>query len=109
MPFGVLFTKKFKYVAFSLPFLLMCLPGPIKSCPTSYVYDAGDVPGLGTLEQHSSVDNIDLCAQHCDDNANCCSFEYSPSGKKCNLNSECKPTKGVVGNWAFCVKGNHTL
>jgi len=80
--------------------------GPNGLCPSSYIYTAGDVAGWGSLPGGglSSVDNIETCAGHCDANSNCCSFEYSPMTKKCNLNSECQPTKDVFEDFNFCVK-----
>jgi len=80
--------------------------GPNGLCPSSYIYTAGDVGGWGSLPggRLTSVDNIETCAGHCDANSNCCSFEYSPRTKKCNLNSECQPTKEVFEDFNFCVK-----
>jgi len=77
--------------------------GPTKSCPSSYKYVAGDIPGAG-IKAMSSVGNIDDCADHCKANSNCCSFEYSRKRKRCNLNSECKPTTKVWQDYDFCVK-----
>jgi len=80
--------------------------GPNGLCPSSYIYTAGDVGGWGSLPggRLTSVDNSETCAGHCDANSNCCSFEYSPMTKKCNLNSECQPTKEVFEDFNFCVK-----
>jgi len=80
--------------------------GPNGLCPSSYIYTAGDVRGWGSLPggTFTSVDNSETCAGHCDANSNCCSFEYSPRTKNCNLNSECRPTYGVFEDYNFCVK-----
>ena len=87
------------------------LLGPNGLCPSSYIYTVGDVAGWGSLPggRLSSVDDIETCAGHCDANSNCCSFEYSPRTKNCNLNSECRPTQGVFEDYNFCVKGNFSV
>ena len=80
---------------------------PNGTCPASYTYVAGDVPGVGVgVGSLPSVDNIESCAGHCDISSNCCSFEYSPRRKLCNLNSECQPTIEVYQDYEFCVKGS---
>ena len=82
------------------------LSGPTGHCPFSYIYAGGDVPGYGIGNGIFSVENISSCAGHCAANSNCCSFEYSPSKKNCNLNTECQPTTEVHEDYNFCVKGN---
>ena len=95
------------YQKFFLRAPLIHLSGPNGLCPSSYIYTAGDVRGWGSLPggTFTSVDNSETCAGHCDANSNCCSFEYSPRTKNCNLNSECRPTYGVFEDYNFCVKG----
>ena len=44
------------------------------------------------------------CMFKCMSNKDCCSYEYSPVRKMCNLNKECKPTGGKVGDFLFCQK-----
>ena len=81
------------------------LPSGSGLCPSPYTEIPGDVGDWGSLESHSSIDNILSCARLCDGNPACCSFEYSPTEKKCNLNKECKPTRQVYKDYAFCAKG----
>jgi len=78
-------------------------------CPFPYTEIPGDVGGWGSLEGHSSIDTVLSCAGLCDGNPACCSFEYSSTEKKCNLNRECQPTKGVYRDYAFCVQGGSVL
>merc|ERR1712179_386642 len=80
---------------------------PSGSCPASYVYVAGDIPGNGLGAFRSA--NIANCAKRCDAKSNCGSFEYSPRRKHCNLNSESKPTTGVYQDFDFCVKKEDSM
>merc|ERR1712179_468710 len=80
---------------------------PSGSCPASYVYVAGDIPGNGLGAFRSA--NIANCAIRCDAKSNCGSFEYSPRRKHCNLNSESKPTTGVYQDFDFCVKKEDSM
>ena len=84
--------------------VLLCVTG--SSCPVHYYKDAGDVPGWGSIQSLPSINNVVSCARHCDVTSGCCSFEYSPTEMKCNLNRECRPTKGAYKDYAFYVKGN---
>ena len=52
----------------------------------------------------NSIDNISTCAGYCNANSICCSFEYSPTEKMCNLNMECQPIRPMVEDFCFCVK-----
>ena len=89
--------------------LMSFIIGPAKACPSSYVYKAGDVDGYDTVGKRTSVSNIATCAKYCDNDSACCSFEYSPRRKWCNLNKECGPTHGVYQDFDFCVKGKRVL
>ena len=82
---------------------------PLTGCPDGYAYHAGDIPGWGSLSSHNSIDDIASCAEQCDGTPACCSFEYNPTGKICNLNEECRPSTGPVEGVAFCVKGKTLL
>ena len=46
------------------------------------------------------------CSIRCNEEASCCSFEYSPTENYCNLNKDCLPTVAVHKDYAFCTKGN---
>ena len=80
---------------------------PSAGCPDSYSYVVGRVIGSATVSQVMNVNNIAACAQHCHANSDCCSFEYSPTEKECNLNEECQSNGPAYPNQVFCVKGNH--
>ena len=86
-------------------------------CPESFHFDPGNVPGRGF--KHRNNQELDQCAKFCSKTPKCCSFEHSfehRSGfciladidifipRMCNLNKECKPTKGQFQDFVFCVK-----
>ena len=48
--------------------------------------------------------SIDDCLQLCEAEEYCCAFEYSDSKKRCYLNVDCNPTKGVHKDYKFCMK-----
>ena len=78
------------------------------SCPPGFAFLSGDVPGCGTISNDPTITDIASCAEKCAGDPTCCSFEFSPTAKKCNcnLNSECSPTLPANKDYAFCVKGN---
>ena len=87
----------------------ICPSGPTGSClEPYYIYIAGDVIGWGSINSQKGH-NITSCAGLCDANPNCCSFEFSPRTKTCNLNWQCQPTAKVFQDYNFCVKGNHIV
>ena len=44
------------------------------------------------------------CLLACVASPNCCSYEYSPVRKMCNLNNECEPKEKKIGDFLFCKK-----
>ena len=80
----------------------------LPECPEGYILVEGDVGGYGNVGDPPSVPDQELgsCAALCnhlpDD---CCSFEWSPTERRCNLNQECAPTKNKFRDYLFCVKG----
>ena len=44
------------------------------------------------------------CSLACSQTPKCCSYEYSPDRKMCNLNKECEPTEGKHVDFLFCKK-----
>ena len=44
------------------------------------------------------------CRFACSQTPKCCSYEYSPDRKMCNLNKECEPTEGKHVDFLFCKK-----
>merc|ERR550534_304887 len=76
-------------------------------CPSGYFYIAGDVPGSISSSPSSGdpTNTIEECGIACDSKSECCSFEYSPTHKRCTLNTECNPTPNVPLNQdiALCV------
>jgi len=76
-------------------------------CPQGYELTPGDVLGRGDSIKSGGYDDINLiddCKDLCNSNALCCSFEWSPTEKRCNLNKECLPTKGWYKDYLFCHK-----
>ena len=54
----------------------------------------------------SNIPNNDECGMKCLSTAGCRSYEYSPTEKKCNLNTVDAPSRGIYKDYAFCVAGN---
>ena len=63
----------------------------------------GHLYGLGQLDTFN-VKNINECSLKCDGEETCCSFEYSLSKSKCNLNTNCNPDGGTWRDFIFCSK-----
>ena len=88
----------------------------IPVCPENYTEYPGDVPGWGSIislpsffasPDLPSIDDINSCALACDLTPDCCSFEFSQTEVRCNLNTECGPTSTeIYKDYTFCVKGN---
>ena len=74
-------------------------PGP---CPEGYTLKPGDVPGWGTISGRHSAATVEDCTAICDQNDRCCSVEWSPTEKLCNLNKECKPTARLYKDYLLC-------
>ena len=73
-------------------------------CPSGYVLNPGTHSGTGQLGYHKKMGSIDDCLQLCEMEEYCCAFEYSDSKKRCYLNVDCNPTKGVHKDYQFCMK-----
>ena len=73
-------------------------------CSKGYVLVPGDIPGWGQIQGRIKTD-AKGCAELCNDNKDCCSYEYSPRKKRCNLNRDCKPTRKKFKDFNFCAKG----
>ena len=82
--------------------------GPKRSCPAPFAYYDGSVSldGWISLSKYQNVSNIE-CAKQCEMEAACCSFEYSATAQRCNINRECKPDNQTIGDFDFCGRGNH--
>ena len=74
-----------------------------------YILIAGDIGGSGQISGPHTENSISGCADRCDGKPECCSFEYSTSENKCNLNRDCSPTSGVYNDYYFCVKGMYKM
>ena len=78
-------------------------------CPLGYESKVGDIPGWGDSELGSALLlTREECAQKCNENYACLSFEHSYTEGYCNLNKAAKPTSGPYNDYAFCTKtGRH--
>jgi hypothetical protein len=83
----------------------LCIKNDI--CAKGYMYMPGDVPGSGSSQfvATAGIDSADKCAEYCDKEKNCGSYEFSPSELKCNVNTENEPTsKKIYKDYQFCSK-----
>jgi len=83
----------------------LCIKNDI--CAKGYIYMPGDVPGSGSSQfvATSKIDSADKCAEYCDKEKNCGSYEFSPSELKCNVNVENEPTsQKIYKDYQFCSK-----
>ena len=90
----------------------LCIPCSVSiivigSCPSGYVDRDGDLPGWGT-DIGSQLDlSLEDCAERCNGETTCLSFEHSPTEIKCNLNQIAEPSRGTYRDYIFCTKGKH--
>ena len=73
-------------------------------CPPGYTKREGDLPGWGTGIGGSYDLSRDECAQKCNDDSSCMSFEHSDTQTKCNLNNIAEPSQGQYLDFVFCTK-----
>jgi len=80
------------------------------TCSTGYVAASGDVPGWGNIGANSTNNILtsDACGELCDQTYGCCSYEWSPTSKICNLNVECYPSAPKYQDFGFCMKDTAT-
>merc|ERR1711957_453755 len=78
----------------------------VRPCAPGYEMEAGDLPGWGTggIGGRISADTSLVCAGLCSAKTNCLSFEWSPTQKKCNLNTEAHPTGRPYRDFDFCSR-----
>merc|ERR1719320_2366655 len=72
-------------------------------CPAGYDYKEGDIQGWGQLKGRINT-TMEGCSDECNNQADCCSFEYSFSSGLCNLNKDCEPSLGKYKDYHFCRK-----
>jgi len=73
-------------------------------CPAGYTLIKGDIVGWGQIEGEMSVSSRQECADKCNANPHCGSFEHSNTEKLCNINAQAKPTVPQHKDYAFCSK-----
>ena len=76
----------------------------VGDCPPGYADREGDLPGWGT-DIGSALDlSLEDCAERCNGEKTCLSFEHSPTQIKCNLNKIAEPSGGPYSDFIFCTK-----
>ena len=81
-----------------------------QECPEGYESKSGDVEENVQIGSFTDVLTIMDCANHCRDTENCCSFEYSFTEFKCNLNSDCEPnTQEQYKDYYFCSNSDEGM
>merc|ERR1719369_2344646 len=60
---------------------------------------------MGQIDRYKNVqtDN-EGCGRLCESIEECCSYEFSPNEKLCNLNRDCKPNAEKHKDYIFCSK-----
>lgn len=76
----------------------------VTTCPDGYEESSGDIPGFGQLGGKIGASTVEECAGRCNSNAQCNSFEFSPTERLCNLNRDANPRGGPYKDYAFCSK-----
>ena len=81
-------------------------------CPVGYNLNNGDIAGWGYIGRFYE-NTISRCAKRCNDDPDCCSFEYSPTDRSCcnkqnvrtncNLNYYCNPNGEMFLDYMFCT------
>merc|ERR1711974_402781 len=71
-------------------------------CHEAYELIEGSAKGNNL--QMNNVNHI-KCSFQCSANRDCCSYEYSPDSKICNLHEECEAKEKKVEDLLFCRKG----
>ena len=79
-------------------------------CPSGYERRDGDIPGWGTNIGSRLSLTKEQCANACNDQYRCLSFEHSKTAMLCNLNKIAEPTKAEnYMDYAFCMKAGLLL
>ena len=76
-----------------------------EGCPHGFTISRGDVPGWGSISGEHQDKNTTECKEMCNNTPGCCSFEWSPTSRLCNLNKECLPASSQYRDYLFCQKG----
>merc|ERR1711974_53349 len=71
-------------------------------CENGFELAPGNVRGRGF--SNMNLFNSKMCGEACQSKSECCSYEFSPSYKDCNLNKECQPTQKKFQDFLFCKK-----
>ena len=73
------------------------------ACPDGYILMKGDIPGMGQVKSET-VDSLTGCGDLCAEEKTCCSFEYSPGDRLCNINKDYRVTNIQAGDYLFCKR-----
>ena len=81
----------------------------VGACPSGYLEKKGNIPGWGSYLGSGLELTRNECAEKCNVENFCLSFEHSSSEKRCNLNEFGEPTVEPYKDYVFCTKqGNIT-
>ena len=83
--------------------------GGTGGCPNGYVKKEGDLPGWGTNIGRALHLTRQQCAEKCNGENSCMSFEHSDTEMKCNLNKIAEPSRGPFRDYVFCTKMGKTI
>ena len=82
-------------------------------CPSGYTLKSGDKPGFGDGNAggiSSNVVSASDCADLCNANTNCKSFEWSPTEKKCARNNIGNPpNSNAYKDYMYCMQEGEPL
>lgn len=78
-------------------------------CAKEYTHLRGSMTGTGQVHNHQNnveIQSTEECAEACDDDHGCNSYEFSLHHKKCEMNYDAEPNKNeTYMDFAFCQKG----
>ena len=81
-----------------------------RSCPKGYVDLTGTFQGMSLGEMEKNISTISMCAELCDEDPNCKSFEYNKKAAQCKLNHNPNPTqKEPYPDFVFCQRESEYL
>ena len=73
-------------------------------CPPGFEKKDGDIDGWGSRLGSKLHLSLEDCAEKCNQNDGCLSFEHSISERKCNLNDIRGPIVEPYKDYVFCSK-----
>ena len=81
----------------------------VGACPSGYLEKKGNIPGWGSYLGSGLELTRNECAERCNVENFCLSFEHSSSEKRCNLNEFGEPTVEPYKDYVFCTKQGNIM